>query len=238
MLPEETTRSFSFTAGFDLILAYSFDPCCNLFNIFQGLHLSAKALHFVSRRKQFLAASVINFSTQHVRNYHWLPPEFRRMLLHDVTVCDRILKILIQPRTQCLCADCINIDEFRGPGEIWTHASPSPSFIPGSSSGFGETFVAYNVWEINGICWGIVVLADSEYTRAIFHLFFFETKVISSLYTGFILEGAKISRTRCSHDQTHFVCMDSLGCVPFLYSAQWDSISVQYALYTHRELYK
>lgn len=32
----------------------------------KGLHLSAKALHFLSRRKQFLAASVINFSTQHV----------------------------------------------------------------------------------------------------------------------------------------------------------------------------
>ncbi|XP_046852693.1 putative glycerol kinase 5 isoform X2 [Xenia sp. Carnegie-2017] len=39
----------------------------------KGLHLGAKALHLLSRRKQFLAASVINFSTQHVSmRLHWM----------------------------------------------------------------------------------------------------------------------------------------------------------------------
>ncbi|XP_028403116.1 putative glycerol kinase 5 [Dendronephthya gigantea] len=39
----------------------------------KGLHISARALHLLSRRKQFLAASVINFSTQHVSTrLHWV----------------------------------------------------------------------------------------------------------------------------------------------------------------------
>ena len=78
----------------------------------------------------------------------------------------------------------------------------------------------FTVYQINGVGLGVVVLADSEYSLAIFHLLFLPNKDnINFVHRILLLREQRfleraVLMIRCN---AHFVmCMDSLGCVQFL----------------------